>query len=200
MAAPRGGRQLHRRSDPDSGRSTQQDPIGIAGGANVYGFANGDPINFSDPFGLCVKEDLNCRYLVKMLRGQSGAVFQQAADAYDALKAGRVWFIAESQWGPLRRSQGTRGLAPIGKDGDVWLQGESSRGDFLATAVHEAWHLKGHDHDQALVQAVYDAWSGLSERERKAAVETGVWLYEMTNGQVGTPRSPAASDSSAKKP
>jgi hypothetical protein len=28
------------------------DPIGIAGGLNVYGFANGDPINFSDPFGL----------------------------------------------------------------------------------------------------------------------------------------------------
>ena len=33
---------------------TQQDPIGIAGGANVYGFASGDPVNFSDPFGLCV--------------------------------------------------------------------------------------------------------------------------------------------------
>jgi hypothetical protein len=28
------------------------DPIGIAGGLNVYGFANGDPITYSDPFGL----------------------------------------------------------------------------------------------------------------------------------------------------
>ena len=35
------------------GQFTQQDPIGIAGGANVYGFASGDPINFADPFGLC---------------------------------------------------------------------------------------------------------------------------------------------------
>jgi murein DD-endopeptidase MepM/ murein hydrolase activator NlpD len=39
--------------DPNSGRFTQEDPIGLAGGLNLYGFANGDPINFSDPFGLC---------------------------------------------------------------------------------------------------------------------------------------------------
>ena len=32
--------------------STQQDPIGIAGGANVYGFVAGDPVNHADPFGL----------------------------------------------------------------------------------------------------------------------------------------------------
>ena len=34
------------------GQFTQQDPIGIAGGLNLYGYANGDPVNFSDPFGL----------------------------------------------------------------------------------------------------------------------------------------------------
>ena len=35
------------------GPVTQEDPIGIAGGLNLYGYANGDPINYSDPFGLC---------------------------------------------------------------------------------------------------------------------------------------------------
>lgn len=35
------------------GRLTQEDPIGLAGGLNLYGYANGDPVNFSDPFGLC---------------------------------------------------------------------------------------------------------------------------------------------------
>ena len=32
---------------------TQEDPIGLAGGLNLYGFADADPVNFSDPFGLC---------------------------------------------------------------------------------------------------------------------------------------------------
>ena len=41
--------------DPTSGRFTQEDPIGLAGGLNLYGFAGGDPVNFSDPFGLCVE-------------------------------------------------------------------------------------------------------------------------------------------------
>jgi RHS repeat-associated protein len=45
--------------DPVTGRFTQEDPIGLAGGLNLYGFANGDPVNFSDPFGLCPPEDNN---------------------------------------------------------------------------------------------------------------------------------------------
>jgi RHS repeat-associated protein len=38
--------------DAKTGRFTQLDPIGLAGGVNLYGFADGDPVNFSDPFGL----------------------------------------------------------------------------------------------------------------------------------------------------
>ena len=48
------GLEYHRNRlyDPKTGRFTQEDPIGLAGGLNLYGFANGDPVNFSDPFGL----------------------------------------------------------------------------------------------------------------------------------------------------
>lgn len=31
----------------------------MAGGLNLYGYANGDPVNFSDPFGLCPPQDNN---------------------------------------------------------------------------------------------------------------------------------------------
>ncbi len=39
--------------DPSGGRFTQEDPIGLAGGLNLYGYAGADPVNNSDPFGLC---------------------------------------------------------------------------------------------------------------------------------------------------
>jgi RHS repeat-associated protein len=53
---------LYRRNryyDPVAGRFTQEDPIGLAGGMNLYGFAGGDPVNFTDPFGL--DPYVNCR-------------------------------------------------------------------------------------------------------------------------------------------
>jgi RHS repeat-associated protein len=48
--------QLYMRNryyDPATGQFTQTDPIGLAGGLNVYGFAAGDPVSYSDPYGLC---------------------------------------------------------------------------------------------------------------------------------------------------
>src|SRR5690606_23724880 len=43
--------------DPQTGRFTQLDPIGLAGGVNQYGFAAGDPLNHRDPFGLRAQSD-----------------------------------------------------------------------------------------------------------------------------------------------
>ena len=38
---------------PQMGRFTEEGPIGLAGGLHLYRLAGGDPVNFSDPFGLC---------------------------------------------------------------------------------------------------------------------------------------------------
>jgi RHS repeat-associated protein len=47
----------NRSYDPNTARFTQEDPIGLAGGMNLYGFAAGDPVNYSDPFGLWCEDD-----------------------------------------------------------------------------------------------------------------------------------------------
>src|SRR5690606_9723955 len=39
--------------DPATGRFLSQDPIGLAGGVNLYAYAGNNPTTFSDPFGLC---------------------------------------------------------------------------------------------------------------------------------------------------
>jgi hypothetical protein len=50
--------------DPTTGQFTQTDPVGVAGGLNAYGFAAGDAVSYSDPYGLCpedlVKENGKC--------------------------------------------------------------------------------------------------------------------------------------------
>jgi RHS repeat-associated protein len=53
--------------DSQSGRFTQEDPIGLAGGMNLYGFADGDPSTYRDPFGLCPVDKPVCHWLKAVL-------------------------------------------------------------------------------------------------------------------------------------
>ena len=83
---------LYRRNrayDPGTGRFTQEDPIGLAGGLNLYGFAGGDPVNFSDPFGLrtCPPD---CGPLASFIRGPvRPGMFAGAAARGASLDAGK---------------------------------------------------------------------------------------------------------------
>ena len=43
----------HRYYLPAIGRFISRDPIGLAGGLNLYAYANDDPVDLSDPTGLC---------------------------------------------------------------------------------------------------------------------------------------------------
>jgi RHS repeat-associated protein len=49
--------------DPEVGRWTAKDPIGFAGGsAGLFGYVGNNPINQSDPSGLCFGDDLECTW------------------------------------------------------------------------------------------------------------------------------------------
>lgn len=49
--------------------------MGLGGGLNVYGFANGDPVDFSDPFGLCPDpKDPICTFTVHGAYGTTPGV------------------------------------------------------------------------------------------------------------------------------
>jgi RHS repeat-associated protein len=46
----------HRYYDPSLGRYLRADPIGLAGGVNLYAYAENNPNNYIDPFGLLSDE------------------------------------------------------------------------------------------------------------------------------------------------
>jgi uncharacterized protein RhaS with RHS repeats len=124
------------------GLLTQEDPIGIAGGLNLYGYANGDPINFSDPFGLCVDDDETCRELVSFLRGFDSDVLRDAATRLEKY-GGRVYLqdgafsgstnadrMVLNMGGTMERlADGTTGLVTPGQ------------GDLAVLLAHETLHL-----------------------------------------------------------
>ena len=43
--------------DQNTGRWTQEDPIGVGGGINLYSYVGNNPATFMDPFGLCGSAD-----------------------------------------------------------------------------------------------------------------------------------------------
>lgn len=75
----------NRSYDPMTGRFTQEDPIGLAGGMNAYGFASGDPVNFSDPFGLCAWHEMSCWNDKLLALGSSGSAIGRFAGAAASL-------------------------------------------------------------------------------------------------------------------
>jgi RHS repeat-associated protein len=82
--------------DAEQGRFTQEDPIGMAGGINLYGFANGDPVSYSDPYGLSAQSGcpplcsgLNPRHLeLEIQQAQSGKASVLALG--ELVRGGRV--------------------------------------------------------------------------------------------------------------
>ena len=192
---------LYRRNryyDPSSGQFTQADPIGLAGGLNLYGFAEGDPVNYSDPFGLCLTdgrgaEDRECRAVIQLLQRLAGArgVSPHARD--ELLSAASAF----EQWKGDVELYSSPGYAQVGSyvggrtnnDARVVRLNRAQGGvDLGMSAWHEAQHMStggglgDESGSTSLSVVIYSAQNrvfiGLTERMRTLAPLTQWFLSE----------------------
>jgi len=106
--------------DPATGRFTQEDPIGLAGGMNLYGYAGGDPVNFSDPFGLCTPFP-EC--------------LAQAIADWGAFKGGAVGSVALNAGAALNATFEATGMNLAGQAGAELRNGQVAEGTLHAAMV-----------------------------------------------------------------
>jgi RHS repeat-associated protein len=76
----------NRAYDQQTGRWTQEDPIGLAGGINLYQFNGNNPVMYSDPFGLCpwcvgAVAGVATGFAIAMLTGDDYSLKDVAVDA-----------------------------------------------------------------------------------------------------------------------
>jgi len=120
--------------DPATGQFTQEAPIGLAGGLNLYGFATGDPVNFSDPFGLCAQGDSLKVSVTVCVDGEQ--------------RPGEAWAIKVTD--PAQIAAVVEALNGMSFDGDDALGGQAidallnvaSNGNLV---MHRSTSVGGHD-------------------------------------------------------
>ena len=56
----------HRAYDPGTSTWIQEDPLGVAGGVNVYQYNNGNPVSYSDPMGGVASEKRTPSYAARV--------------------------------------------------------------------------------------------------------------------------------------
>ena len=129
---------------------TQQDPIGIAGGLNLYGFAGGDPVDFSDPFGLCPPIEL-CA-LIGMnpaisARGEGRNVVITRL-LWEEVRSGGTRAWRNNNPGNIREGRFSRSRASIGAAGGFAVFGSEAAGqgalvDLLGTDTYQGLTIDG---------------------------------------------------------
>ena len=159
---------LYRRDrycDPNTGRFTQEDPIGLAGGLNLYGYANGDPVNFSDPFGLseCKNRDGTPIPAEKCLKlGDEPGLENRSWDFFDAFTGisgtvrgffARTAAKAVARWGARKAA-----AAGAGRGMTIALGLSDHLDEFAARNAASTWRLWGATNFRAqFTEAMSDA-------------------------------------------
>ncbi len=181
---------LYRRNryvDPMTGRFTQQDPIGLAGGMNLYGYAGGDPVNFSDPFGLCPEKERDksgqCRGGLQVAEWQ--AVTRAAGELEPAAKSEVLGLLAN---GKIRSetwlfddvagfANPLTGNIVLNTATDVGSVFEWSAGRLAFLLAHEVGHTKQYDQVGPAYASVIGIFDSAVHGGRTAGLDMGANAY-----------------------
>jgi RHS repeat-associated protein len=138
----------HRYYMPKCGRFISEDPAGVAGGLNLYGYVMGNPMSFIDPQGLfatCTNAGGQTQVTIPITYWGEGNS-SDVTDAWDRAIE-RYWsssdFVVNVVRGPQNNvivDPGDGRAVVIGGDRGVWYAGAESS-DWVAG--HEGGHLMG---------------------------------------------------------
>ena len=88
--------------DPKVGRFISKDPIGLAGGINLYSYVGNNPVNWIDPLGLfikgCEKECKNpkeIRTWTERRSGHGGKIIYRGGRVVEEPPCGDIWKCTE---------------------------------------------------------------------------------------------------------
>jgi len=188
--------------DPGTGRFTQEDPTGLAGGTNLYGFAGGDAVNYDDPFGLfdCDKktgEGCSAEFkrllnvdkpletpLVDPVASGSGMLAGALLAPAEAMAVGGINAVRVGQIGEAA----VRGAADIGEKVAIRVAGRTRIPDGLTnTVLTEVKNVKSLSHTRQLRDfASYAQGNGLRFDlwVRKGAELSGPLQQAIRNGSI----------------
>lgn len=130
--------------DSHTGRFISEDPIRLAGGLNLYAYAGNNPVNATDPFGLCpetqIVEGFKCHELdgetVTAKRGGGGNANPTANFGNPCARGGTC--TAGTSGGGSRRGGGT-----TAKSTAQCLSGLFLTTGGTASSLKEAQHIRG---------------------------------------------------------
>jgi RHS repeat-associated protein len=83
----------HRYYDPLTGRYVTSDPIGLAGGLNTFGYANANPIHYSDPYGLAAQPAPNPGPVIRPVPGTPTTFPNVGIPANRPIGPGPLWWL-----------------------------------------------------------------------------------------------------------
>jgi len=131
--------------DPQQGRFLSEDPIGVAGGLNLYAYSGSDPVNFIDPFGLCRLYKIFVNYTTFLGTGWVGCTGDRGRGYGEILLASYASDLDLAEFGgPTHELESEQMLAEILRDQEpASLQCWAGRGLFAAQLVADATLVYG---------------------------------------------------------